>query len=155
MAQGVKNLPAMQETQVRSLGREDPLEKGVATHSSILAWRIPGTEEPDQLQSAGLQRVEHDWSDWTCRQVSAPGTTLVIKYHGFWWCHFLTMLVWGWRTGRRERRPPSHMMIRSESVNPRHIVKKQSWMEVPFSNQCPKPHCFTEPRKELPTDFRE
>ena len=46
MAQTVKNLPAMQETQVRSLGREDPLEKGMGTHSSILAWRIPWTEEP-------------------------------------------------------------------------------------------------------------
>ena len=49
----VKNLPAMQETQVRSLGREDPLEKDMATHSSILAWRIPWTEEPSGLQSIG------------------------------------------------------------------------------------------------------
>ena len=53
----VKNLPAMQETQVRSLGGDDPLEKGMATHSSILAWRIPWTEEPGGLQSLGLQRV--------------------------------------------------------------------------------------------------
>ena len=52
MAQMVKNLPAMQETQVQSLGWEDPLEKGMATHSSILAWRIPWTEEPDRLQSS-------------------------------------------------------------------------------------------------------
>ena len=51
LAQMVKNLPAMQETGVRSLGREDPLEKGMATHSSILAWRIPWTEEPGGLQS--------------------------------------------------------------------------------------------------------
>ena len=56
----VKNLPAMQETQVRSLGQEDPLEKGMATHSSILAWRIPWTEEHSGLQSMGLQRVGHD-----------------------------------------------------------------------------------------------
>ena len=55
----VKNLPAMQETQVRSLGWEDPLEKGMATHSSILAWEIPWTEEPGRLQSVGLQRVGH------------------------------------------------------------------------------------------------
>ena len=55
MAQTVKNLPAMQETPVRSLGWEDPLEKGMATHSSILAWRIPWTEEPGGLQSMGLQ----------------------------------------------------------------------------------------------------
>ena len=53
----VKNLPAMQEIQVRSLGGEDPLEKGMPTHSSILAWRIPQTEELDGLQSIGLQRV--------------------------------------------------------------------------------------------------
>ena len=60
MAQMVKNLPEMQETWVQSLGQEDPLEKGMATHSSILAWRIPWTEEPDGLQSIGLQRVGHD-----------------------------------------------------------------------------------------------
>ena len=55
-----KKLPAMQETQVQSLGREDPLEKGMATHSSILAWRIPWTEEPGRLQSVALQRIGHD-----------------------------------------------------------------------------------------------
>ena len=60
MAQMVKNLPAMQETWVWSLGWQDPLEKAMATHSSILAWRIPWTEEPDRLQSKVLQRVEHD-----------------------------------------------------------------------------------------------
>ena len=57
MAQMVKNLPAMQKTQVRSLGWEDPLEEGTATHSSVLAWRIPWTEEPGGLQSMGSQRV--------------------------------------------------------------------------------------------------
>ena len=56
----VKNLLAMQETWVQSLGREDPLEKGVAIHSSILAWRIPWTEEPGGLQSLGSQRVVHN-----------------------------------------------------------------------------------------------
>ena len=60
MAQTVKNLPAMQETWVRSLDGEDPLEKGMATHSGILAWRIPWTEEPGRLQSMGSQRVRHD-----------------------------------------------------------------------------------------------
>ena len=60
VAQLVKNLPAVQETWVRSLGCEDPLEKGMATHSSILAWRIPWTEESCGLQSMGLQRVRHD-----------------------------------------------------------------------------------------------
>ena len=52
-----------QERQVMSLGWEDPLEEGMATHSSILAWRIPWTEEPGGLQSIGLQRVRHDWSN--------------------------------------------------------------------------------------------
>ena len=59
MAQMVKNLPEMQETWVRSLGWEDPPEKGMATHSNILAWRIPWTEEPGKLQSMGSQRVGH------------------------------------------------------------------------------------------------
>ena len=59
VAQMVKKLPVMQETGVRSLGHEDPLEKGMATHSSILAWRIPWTEEPDRLQSIGSHRVRH------------------------------------------------------------------------------------------------
>ena len=60
MAQTIKNPPAMQETQVPSLGQEDPLEKEMATHSSILAWEIPWTEESGGLQSMGLQRVRHD-----------------------------------------------------------------------------------------------
>ena len=60
MAQRVKRLPAMRETWVQSLGWEDPLEKEMATHSSILAWRIPWTEEPGRLQSTGSQRVGLD-----------------------------------------------------------------------------------------------
>ena len=56
----VKNLPAVQETQVRSLGQEDPWEKEMATHSSILAWEIPWTEETGELQSMGLQRVGYN-----------------------------------------------------------------------------------------------
>ena len=60
MAQMVKNLPAMWETWVRSLGQEDPLQKGMATHSCILAWRIPWTEETDGILSMGSQRVKHD-----------------------------------------------------------------------------------------------
>ena len=60
VAQTVKHLPAMWETQVQSLGQEDPLEKEMEIHSSTLAWKIPWTEEPDRLQSTGLQRVGHD-----------------------------------------------------------------------------------------------
>ena len=59
VAQTVKNLSAMRETWVQSLGLEDPLEKGIATHSNILAWRIPWTEKPGGLQSMGSQRVGH------------------------------------------------------------------------------------------------
>ena len=60
VAQTVENLPAMQETQVLSLGWEYPLEKEMAIHSSTIAWKIPRTEEPDRVQSMGLQRVGHD-----------------------------------------------------------------------------------------------
>ena len=60
MAQLVKNLPAVQETQAQFLGWEDPLEKGMATHSGVLAWKIPWTEEPGGLQPMGSQRVGHD-----------------------------------------------------------------------------------------------
>ena len=60
MAQRVKTVPAVQETQVQSLGQEDPLEKEVATHTSILAWKIPWVEEHGRLQSMGSQRVRHN-----------------------------------------------------------------------------------------------
>ena len=71
VAQLVRNLPAVQETQVWSLGREDPLEKGVATHSDTLAWRIPWTEEPGGLQSMGSQRVGHNCATNFCFQFSS------------------------------------------------------------------------------------
>ena len=64
MTQMVKDLSTRLQTQVWSLGRDDPLEKGMETHSSILAWRMPWTEEPGSLQSMGSQRVIRDWSDW-------------------------------------------------------------------------------------------
>ena len=86
MAQQVKNPPAMQETQVRSLGQEEPLEEDMETHSSILAWKIPWTEKPGGLWSLGSQRVRHDWATehhqqsglslllhWV-RETWAPGT---------------------------------------------------------------------------------
>ena len=60
VVQTVKRLPTMRETKVRSLGQEDPLEKEMATHSSILAWKMPWTEEPERLQSTGWQRVGYD-----------------------------------------------------------------------------------------------
>ena len=81
----VKNLPIVQETRVQSLAREDPLEKGMATHSSILAWRIPWTEEPGRLQSMESQRAGHDWvtnnSNNYCSQSSAPWILCIQQTH--------------------------------------------------------------------------
>ena len=76
VAQTVENLPAVQETQVWSLGQEDPLEKRTATHSSILAWRIPWTEKPSRLQPMGSQRAGHDWATFTflsCKTIGQHG----------------------------------------------------------------------------------
>ena len=72
VAQMVKNLPAVQDIQVQSLDQEDPLEKGMATHSRILTWKIPWTEEPGGLQFMGSQRVRHDWVTNTFTLLSAP-----------------------------------------------------------------------------------
>ena len=86
VAQTVKNLPAVQETKVRSLGQEDPLEKGRATHSSILAWRMPKTEEPGGLQSMGLQKVRQDWATNThssLNRESLPSSHWGIRPHLF------------------------------------------------------------------------
>ena len=73
VAQTVKRLPSIRETWVQSLGQEDPLEKEMATHSSILSWRIQWTEEPGRLQSMGSQRVGHDWA------TSLPFTLRTVK----------------------------------------------------------------------------
>ena len=72
-SEGRKRLPAMQETWVRSLSREDPLEKEMATHSSTLAWKIPWTEEPGRLQSMGSQRVGHDFTFTFTFTISSAG----------------------------------------------------------------------------------
>ena len=72
MAQRIKNLPAIWETRVWSWGQDDPLEKGMATHSSILAWRIPWTEEPVELM--GLQTVGHDWETNTSWETTDVGS---------------------------------------------------------------------------------
>ena len=90
MAQRLKRLPAMWETWVRSLGREVPLENEMATHSSILAWRIPRTEEPGGLQFTGSQRVGHDFTfTFTFRPPANPRTlmlalekSLILYKHG-------------------------------------------------------------------------
>ena len=77
LAQRLKHLPPMRETRVQSLGREGPLEKEMATHSSTLAWRIPWMEEPGRLQSTGSQRVGHDWA--TSLHSKPDGATLLLR----------------------------------------------------------------------------
>ena len=81
VTQTVNNLPAMQKTRVQSLGQEDALEKEMTTHSSILACRIPWTEEPGSFQSIGSQRVRHNWSDLACM-------------HACTWCKWSKILTW-------------------------------------------------------------
>ena len=81
LGSAVKSPPAMQEMeemQVWSLGQEDSLEEGMSPHSSILAWRIPCTEEPGGLQSMGLHRAGHDWRDWACAHTLKSHTDGVI-----------------------------------------------------------------------------
>ena len=76
----IKNPPAMLQTWVQSLSQEDPLEEGMATHSSILVWRIPWTEEPGGLQSMGLQKVRHDWATDTFNFKCLCGTRTQIYF---------------------------------------------------------------------------
>ena len=91
VAQTVKNLLAVQETRVWSLGQEDPLEKGMAIQCSILAWRIPWTEEPGRLQSMGSQRVGHDWSDFSTQAHAGSSCPwyIVICLWRMPWCWWL------------------------------------------------------------------
>ena len=79
VTQTVKNLPAVQETWDQSLGREDFLEKGMATHSSILTWRIPRTEEPGGLQSMGSQSIEYNRGTFTHILISSPWWNLLLS----------------------------------------------------------------------------
>ena len=79
VAQTVKCLPEVRETQVRSLGWEDPLEKEMATHSSILAWKIPWTEEPGRLQSLGLQKSRTRLSDFTSKSLLMVTAAMKLK----------------------------------------------------------------------------
>ena len=106
VAQLVKNLPAVQETRVWSLGWEDPLEKEMATHSSILAWKISWTEKPGGLQSLGSQRVGHDWATNTYLHSVNIYWTMKLQYFG----HFMRRvdslektLMLGGIGGRRKR----------------------------------------------------
>ena len=109
VAQRVKRLPAMQETQVWSLRQEDPLEKEMATHSSTLAWKIPWMEKPDRLQSMVPQRVGHNWATWLSLSawqsglrhwIKTPvssgrrgtGSTPTAAKKQFWACHLVLVV---------------------------------------------------------------
>ena len=102
VAQTVKNMPAVWETQVGSLGQEDPLEKEMATHSSILAWKIPWTEEPSKLQSMGSQRVGHDWATSLHWMLSSSWCSLACLPHHIILCEgpISSMLQTSTRVGK-------------------------------------------------------
>ena len=106
LAQMVKNLPARQETQVRSLSGEDPLEKGMATHSSILAWRIPWMEETGGLHSTGSPRVRHSWASNTFTFTSLPVASVTSEklYSSGGW---VGKCGWGWSLELSYFRSPS------------------------------------------------
>ena len=91
VAQRVKHLPVMQKTQVQSLGWKDPLEKEMATHSSILVWRMQWTEEPSGLQSMGSQRVRHDWA--TTLRVNLKCSSQE-RIHNYVWWWTVSRLMW-------------------------------------------------------------
>ena len=92
VAQTIKNLPAMRETQVWPLGWKDPPEKGMATHSSILAWEIPWTEEPGRLKFMGLQGV---WHDWRTNTFSSSSTLALLPNTVTWRVRAWTCELWG------------------------------------------------------------
>ena len=102
----VKNLPPMQETWVRSLGWEDSLERGMATHSSILTWEIPWTKEPGRLPSRGLQRVGHNWMTFTSHDLQ-----LVEYMHAEWW----------WYEGTMDTKEPAEERIEAKGKGEKEI----------------------------------
>ena len=112
--QMVKNLPTVQETQLKSMGQKDPVYKGMATHSSILTWRIPWTEETDSLQSMGLQRVGQDWATHTFTSLSLCLTfshfTFTLLLVPSWLAPSLPSVILAWKFpsiwSKASSRPP-------------------------------------------------
>ena len=100
VAQIIKTLPSMQETQVQSLGQRDPLENGMATHSSTFAWRISWTEKPGGLQSMGLQRVGHDWASNTLiyfKKWKYDASNFVLLFSRLMWLFMMFCgFIWIW-----------------------------------------------------------
>ena len=127
----VKNLPAMQEMWVQSLGQEDPLEKGMATHSTILAWRIPWPEEPGGLRSMGLQRVRHDWATHTLTFVGS-------FYNGRWFFHHFLFLTSSWFMCTQSLSfvwlfDPMHCRLSGSSIHEILQARILEWVAIPFS----------------------
>ena len=108
VAEIVKNLLAVQDIQVQSLGWEDPLEDGMATHSGILPWKIPWTKEPGRLQSMGSQRVRHDWSDWVRPRKKKE------KRNGIFSLFSTLSSLVRWECNRRQNQ--GHPLLRSYSL---------------------------------------
>ena len=123
----VKNLPAIQETWVPSLGWEDPLEKGMATHSSILAWRIPWTEEPGGLQSMGSQRVRHDWVTSTTNFTFQQYQNLCSLTP---WCIYFCSRCW--------EPPPGQLPTTYGSVFQTALTSWHLHLDMYFPNPCRK-----------------
>ena len=123
VARMVKHQPAMQETRVRFLGREDPLEKEMAIHSSTLACKIPWTEEPDRLQSTGSQRVGHDWGtslslkcEGGCgnRSEEQVSMFLLLRNCGLPHQDYLWLMTWGQR--RKWKENGTHLCVEQLSL---------------------------------------
>ena len=134
VVQMVKNLPAMQETWVPSLDQEDPLEKGMATQTNILAWRIPWTEEPGRLQSIGLQRIGHDWV--THARTHTRTHTHTHTHTHTWGCWCLFHLSWF----QLVTHPPQHFSwcaqcigwINRVTADSLVVILSQSWISQLF-----------------------
>ena len=124
VAQRLKHLPGMLETWVWSLGREDPLEKEMATHSSILAWRIPWREEPGRLQSMGSQRVGHDWATSLTHPLTHSNT---VGGSVNWYNHH------GEQYGGSLKRTWEH--ISGENSNSKRCMHPHVYSSVIYSNQ--------------------
>ena len=117
VAQTVKRLPTMRETRVRPMGQEDPLEKEMATHSNILAWRIPWIEEPVGLQFMGLQKVGHDWVTSLSLSIETPGLLTVTWKGKSYLCRlFLKM----WSSGDKVFDSSTH--VRKENLENLDII---------------------------------
>ena len=133
VAQMVKNLPTMQETWVPSVGQEDPLEKVMATHSSVLAWRIPWTEEPGRLQSMRLQKAGHDWETNTFTFLSPfLGEENHRGQQDLYCCDGNFHPMKGNPSSKIDSAPPpfKRFLYSQLSVLPRHFIDGICWNEI-------------------------